>query len=35
MSEFDSDLQAASEVGFNVVDRPSIRHSQAARLKKS
>jgi ubiquinone/menaquinone biosynthesis C-methylase UbiE len=31
---FDSELQAASEAGFKVVDRPSIRHSQVALLKK-
>jgi ubiquinone/menaquinone biosynthesis C-methylase UbiE len=33
-SAFDSELQAASEVGFKVVDCPSIRHSHAALLKK-
>lgn len=30
---FDSELQAASEAGFKVADRPSIRHSHAALLK--
>lgn len=30
---FDSELQAASEAGFKLVDRPSIRHSHAALLK--
>jgi SAM-dependent methyltransferase len=34
-SEFDSELQAASQAGFNLVDRPSIRRSQAALLKKT
>jgi SAM-dependent methyltransferase len=34
-SEFDSELQAASEAGFNLVDRPIIRSSQAAVLKKN
>jgi len=33
-SLFDSELQAASKVGFNVIDRPSIRSSLAALLKK-
>lgn len=33
--EFDSELQAASQAAFSLVDRPSIRHSQAALLKKS
>jgi SAM-dependent methyltransferase len=34
-SEFDFELQAASQAGFNLVDRPSIPRSQAAVLKKS
>ena len=34
-SEFDSELQAARQAGFNLVDRPSIRRSQAALLKKA
>jgi SAM-dependent methyltransferase len=34
-SEFDSELQAASQAGFNLVDRPIIRSSQAAVLKKN
>jgi SAM-dependent methyltransferase len=33
--EFDSELHAAAEAGFRVVDRPSISSSQAALLKKS
>jgi ubiquinone/menaquinone biosynthesis C-methylase UbiE len=33
-STFDSELQAASGAGFKVVERPSIRHSHAALLKK-
>jgi len=35
VSEFDSELQAASQAGFNLLDRPSIRRSQAALLRKS
>jgi SAM-dependent methyltransferase len=35
LSEFDSELKAASEAGFDVVDRPAIRHSLAALLKKT
>ena len=35
VSEFDSELRAASQVGLNLVDRPSIRHNEAALLKKS
>jgi len=34
-AEFDSELQAASQAGLNLVDRPSIRRSQAALLKKT
>lgn len=33
--EFDSELQAAREAGFEVVDRPSIRKCNAALLKKT
>jgi ubiquinone/menaquinone biosynthesis C-methylase UbiE len=33
--EFDAELQAADEVGFKVVDRPLIRRSQTAVLKKT
>ena len=33
--EFESELQAASQASFNLVDRPAIRRSQAALLKKS
>jgi len=33
-SQFDSELQTAREAGFNLVDRPSIRRSHAALLKK-
>jgi len=32
--EFDSELQTASQSGFNVVDRPSISSSQSALLRK-
>jgi SAM-dependent methyltransferase len=32
---FDSELQAAAAAGLSLVDRPSIRHSHAALLKKS
>jgi SAM-dependent methyltransferase len=32
---FDSELQAAATAGLRLVDRPSIRHSHAALLKKS
>jgi SAM-dependent methyltransferase len=35
VSEFDSELQAASQAGFELVDRPAIRRNQAALLKKS
>jgi SAM-dependent methyltransferase len=34
-SQFDSELRAAGEAGFNLVDRPSIRRSHAALLKKA
>jgi ubiquinone/menaquinone biosynthesis C-methylase UbiE len=34
-SEFDSELKAASETGFSLIDRPSIRGSQAALLRKN
>jgi len=34
-SEFNSELQAASQAGFNHLDPLSIRHSQAALLKKT
>lgn len=33
-SEFDSELEAASQAGFHLADRPIIRSSQAALLKK-
>jgi SAM-dependent methyltransferase len=33
-SRFESELQAASQAGFNLVDRPSIRRSQAALLRR-
>ena len=35
IAEFDSELKAACQVGFRVVARPSISHSQAALLKKN
>lgn len=34
-AEFDSELQAAREAGFEVADRPSIRKCRAALLKKT
>jgi len=34
-ARFESELKMASEVGFELVDRPSIGHSLAALLKKS
>jgi len=34
-AEFDAELQAASEAGFQVAERPTIRRSQAALLKKA
>jgi len=33
-AEFDSELQAAAKAGLEIVDRPSIRRTQAALLKK-
>jgi SAM-dependent methyltransferase len=33
--EFASELQAAADAGFQLVDRPVIRRSQAALLEKS
>jgi tRNA A58 N-methylase Trm61 len=33
--KFDKELQEAAQAGFAVVERPTIRHSQAALLKKS
>jgi SAM-dependent methyltransferase len=33
--EFDSELEAASQTGFKLIDRPSIQGSQAALLRKS
>jgi len=32
---FDSELQAAAAAGLRLVERPSVRHSHAALLKKS
>lgn len=34
VSEFESELKAASEVGLNLIDRPSIRSSQTALLRR-
>ena len=34
-SEFDSELQAAADKGFKIVDRPSIRRAHAALLRKT
>ena len=34
-TEFDSQLQTASQVGFRVIGRPAIRGSRAALLKKT
>ena len=34
-AEFDAELQAASEAGFRLADRPTIRRSQAALLKRA
>jgi len=33
--KFDKELQEAAQAGFALIDRPTIRHSQAALLKKN
>lgn len=33
--KFDNELQEAAQAGFTVVDRPTIRHSQTALLRKN